>query len=166
MDARGPAVEFGLWDWIDRRAAPLDRIYEERLQLLEYADGAGFYCYQLAEHHATPLGLAPSPSLFLSAAAQRTRRLRLGPLVYLLPLYHPLRLLEEICMLDQISGGRLELGVGRGISPYELGFFAVDPQESRAIFLEALEVILRGLTSQRLTHQGKYFSYADCAHGD
>lgn len=156
-----PAVEFSLFDWIDRRAAPLDRIFEERLQLLEYADRAGFYGYHLAEHHATPLGMAPSPSLFLSAAAQRTRRLRLGALVFILPLYDPLRLIEEICMLDQLSGGRLDVGVGRGVSPYELGYFHRDPHESRAIFLEMLEILRAGLTSPRLTHQGKYFSYDD-----
>ena len=59
--------------------------------------------------------MAPSPSVFLSAVAQRTKRLRFGPLVYTLPLYHPLRLIEEICMLDQMSGGRLEFGFGKGI---------------------------------------------------
>src|SRR5215469_15626261 len=98
-------VAFGVFDWIDRAAEPLRQLYEERLQLLELADSAGFFCYHLAEHHATPLGMAPSPALFLSAAAQRTRRIRLGPLVYLLPLYNPLRLIEEVSMLDQLSGG-------------------------------------------------------------
>src|SRR5438132_2929835 len=118
-----PPITFGLFDWIDRRDAPLADLYEERLQLLEAADAAGFFCYHLAEHHATPLGMAPSPGMFLAAAAQRTRRIRLGPLVYLLPLYEPLRLLEEICMLDHLSRGRLEIGVGRGVSPYEVSYF-------------------------------------------
>ena len=66
-------VDFGLFDWIDRTTTPLHQLYEERLQLLEAADTAGFFCYHLAEHHATPLGMAPSPALFLAAAAQRTR---------------------------------------------------------------------------------------------
>ena len=70
---------FGLFDWIDRGDAPLHQLYEERLQLLEAADAAGFFGYHLAEHHATPLGMAPSPALFLSAVAQRTHNLRLGP---------------------------------------------------------------------------------------
>jgi len=153
--------EFGLFDWIDRRDAPIGRIYEERLQLLEYADTAPFVCYHLAEHHATPLGLAPSPALFLSSAAQRTRRIRLGPLVYLLPLYEPLRLIEEVAMLDQLAGGRLELGVGRGVSPYELGYHHVDPAESRAIFRESLDVLTRGLTHERLTYHGTYLNYDD-----
>src|ERR671930_1558950 len=137
-------VTFGLFDWIDRGTAPLHQLYEERLQLLEAADAAGFFSYHLAEHHATPLGMAPSPALFLAAAAQRTRRIRLGPLVYLLPLYHPLRLIEEVCMLDHLSGGRLELGVGRGVSPYELGYHGLDPAVTRAMFQEALAVIVAG----------------------
>ena len=93
---------------------PLHQQYEERLKLIEAYDRAGFHAYHLAEHHATPLGMAPSPSVFLAAVAQSTKRLRFGPLVYTLSLYHPLRLVEEICMLDQMSGGRLELGIGTG----------------------------------------------------
>ena len=154
-------VAFGLFDWIDRGRAPLQQLYEERLQLLEAADAAGFFGYHLAEHHATPLGMAPSPALFLTAAAQRTRRIRLGPLVYLLPLYHPLRLIEEVCMLDHLSGGRLELGVGRGVSPYELGYFGVDAADSRAIFHEALTVLLTGMTHERLTFTGQHYQYHD-----
>ncbi|HEX2711393.1 MAG TPA: LLM class flavin-dependent oxidoreductase, partial [Candidatus Acidoferrales bacterium] len=147
-------VSFGVFDWIDRGTASLNQLYEDRLRLLEAADDAGFFCYHLAEHHATPLGMAPSPALFLSAAAQRTRHIRLGPLVYLLPLYDPLRLIEEVAMLDQMSGGRLELGIGRGVSPYELRNFGVDPEKSRAMFEEALSVLLAGLTEQRLNYEG------------
>jgi alkanesulfonate monooxygenase SsuD/methylene tetrahydromethanopterin reductase-like flavin-dependent oxidoreductase (luciferase family) len=152
-------MEFGLFDWIDRRQAPIGQLYEERLQLLAAADAAGFLCYHLAEHHATPLGMAPSPSVFLAAAAQRTRRIRLGPLVYLLPLYSPLRLIGEICMLDHLSGGRLELGVGRGVSPYEVGYHGLDPARTRAMFQEALAVIVGGLTSERLTFRGDHYRY-------
>jgi alkanesulfonate monooxygenase SsuD/methylene tetrahydromethanopterin reductase-like flavin-dependent oxidoreductase (luciferase family) len=154
-------VAFGLFDWIDRGTAPLHQLYEERLQLLEAADAADFFCYHLAEHHATPLGMAPSPALFLTAAAQRTRRIRLGPLVYLLPLYNPLRLIEEVCMLDHLSGGRLELGVGRGVTPYELRYFGVDPAGTRAIFDEALAVLIAGLTHERLTFAGQHYQYHD-----
>jgi alkanesulfonate monooxygenase SsuD/methylene tetrahydromethanopterin reductase-like flavin-dependent oxidoreductase (luciferase family) len=152
-------VSFGVFDWIDRGTTPLHQLYEDRLRLLEAADAAGFFCYHLAEHHATPLGMAPSPALFLAAAAQRTRRIRLGPLVYLLPLYDPLRLIEEVAMLDQMSGGRLELGVGRGVSPYELGNFGVDPDNSRAMFDEALAVLLAGLTHERLNFAGNHYRY-------
>jgi alkanesulfonate monooxygenase SsuD/methylene tetrahydromethanopterin reductase-like flavin-dependent oxidoreductase (luciferase family) len=85
--------------------------------------------------------------------------LRLGPLVYLLPLYHPLRLIEEICMLDHLSGGRLDVGVGRGISPYELAYFGVDTLASRDIFQESLKVIVAGLQHDQLVHRGEYYQH-------
>ena len=154
-------MHFGVFDHLDDSGLPLTRHFEERLKLIEAYDRAGFYGYHLAEHHNTPLGYAPSPGVFLSAVAQRTRQLRFGPMVYLLPLYHPLRLIDEICMLDQMSGGRLELGVGRGISPYEVGYYGVDPATGPERFAEALEVILKGLTQKRLDHAGKYFAFKD-----
>jgi alkanesulfonate monooxygenase SsuD/methylene tetrahydromethanopterin reductase-like flavin-dependent oxidoreductase (luciferase family) len=154
-------MTFGLFDWIDRGKTSVQQLYEDRLQLLEAADAAGFFCYHVAEHHGTPLGMAPSPALFLAAAAQRTRRIRLGPLVYLLPLYDPLRLIEEVCMLDHLSGGRLELGIGRGVSPYELGCFGVDAAGTRSIFNEALAILVAGMTHERLTFKGQHYQYHD-----
>ncbi len=153
-------VAFGIFDHLERREVPLDQLYEERLQLLEAADRAGIFCYHLAEHHATPLGMAPSPNIFLTAVAMRTRRMHFGPLVYLLPLYHPMRLVEEICMLDQLSGGRLEVGVGRGISPYELAHFDVNFLESREIFEESLKVVVEGLRGRKISHRGERYKFA------
>ena len=152
-------VRFGIFDHLERRDVPLDQLYEERLQLLAAADAAGIYCYHLAEHHSTPLGCAPSPGVFLSAVAARTRHIHLGPLVYLLPLYNPMRLVEEICMLDQLSHGRYEIGVGRGISPYELAYFGVNFLEARAMFEESLKVIVAGLRERRLNHQGAHYRF-------
>ena len=129
--------------------------------LAEAYDRAGFHAYHLAEHHGTPLGLAPSPSVFLAAVAQRTTRLRLGPLVYTLALYNPVRLAEEVCMLDALSGGRLELGVGRGISPIELRMLGVDPDEAPSMYAERLEILLRALSSERLDFQGEYHVLTD-----
>jgi alkanesulfonate monooxygenase SsuD/methylene tetrahydromethanopterin reductase-like flavin-dependent oxidoreductase (luciferase family) len=153
-------VAFGIFDHLERREVPLEQLYEERLQLLEAADRAGIFCYHLAEHHATPLGMGPSPNVFLAAVATRTRKIHMGPLVYLLPLYHPIRLAEEICMLDQLSGGRLEVGVGRGISPYELAHFNVSFLESRDIFEESLKVIVEGLRKRKISHRGERYKFA------
>lgn len=154
-------MEFGVFDWIDRDPLLLADTYEQRLQVLAAADELGYFCYHLAEHHGTPLGMAPAPGLFLAAASQRTRRIRLGPLVYLLPLYNPVRLLEEICMLDHLSRGRLELGVGRGASPYELGMLNVDVAETKAMFDEALAILLQGLTTGRVDYTGQYYTFRD-----
>src|ERR1700730_2677771 len=144
-------MEFGVFDHLDRHGGALAEYSEDRLKIAEAYDRAGFYAYHLAEHHATPLGMAPSPSVFLAAVAQRTRRLRFGPMVYALPLYHPLRMLEEICMLDQMSGGRLDIGFGRGASPIELGFFGQDPKQAQAIYAEGVELILKGMTEKTLS---------------
>lgn len=154
-------MRLGVFDHMDRSDAPLDQFFADRLRLVEAYDRAGFYAYHVAEHHATPLGVAPSPGVWLSAIAQRTTRLRFGALVYLLPFYHPLKLLEELCMLDQMSRGRLLLGVGRGISPIEVRYFGLDPAQTPAMYQEALEVILRGMTSKALTFEGKYYQYRD-----
>jgi alkanesulfonate monooxygenase SsuD/methylene tetrahydromethanopterin reductase-like flavin-dependent oxidoreductase (luciferase family) len=155
----GDSLKFGIFDWIDANASlSLSDTYEQRLRMLEYADQAGFWCYHLAEHHATPLAVAPSPNLFLAAVAQRTERLRFGPLVQLLPLYHPLRNVEEVCFLDNLSGGRLELGVGRGVSAEELSVWGVDPEESRQRFQECFEILLMGLSTGRVAYEGRYYS--------
>ena len=154
-------MKFGIFDHMDRAGGDLGRQFDERLKLIELYEKSGFHAYHIAEHHATPLGMAPSPSVFLAAVAQRTKKLRFGPLVYTVNLYHPLRLIDEICMLDQMSGGRLELGVGRGISPYEVGYYGVDPATGPERFAEALDVILKGLTQKRLDHAGKYFTFKD-----
>ena len=150
---------FGVFDHIERRGNAIDDLYEGRLKLLEAYDAAGFYGYHVAEHHATPLGMAPSPGLFLAAAAQRTRRIRLGPLVYLLPLYNPLRLATEICMLDHLSNGRLDLGVGRGVSPFEVAYYGVSFMDSREMFEEALQALVKGLRDDRLQHRGRYYRF-------
>jgi alkanesulfonate monooxygenase SsuD/methylene tetrahydromethanopterin reductase-like flavin-dependent oxidoreductase (luciferase family) len=152
-------MKFGIFDHLDNGGLSPGKHFEDRLSLIEAYDRSGFRAYHLAEHHGTPLGMAPSPGVFLAAVAQRTKRLRFGPLVYLLPLYHPIRLIEEICMLDQMSGGRLELGVGRGVSPIEVGFYGVDPAEGPRRFVETLMVIKQGLTSDKLTFNGDYYKF-------
>jgi len=154
-------MEFGVFDHLDLSTAPLGEHYENRLQLIEAYDRLGIHRYHLAEHHATPLGLAPSPSVFLAAVAQRTRRLRFGPLVYTLSLHHPLRVAEEICMLDHMSRGRFELGVGRGVSPHEVAYYGVDPAKAQAMYIEALQVILKALTSPTLSFAGEHYTFRD-----
>src|SRR3954454_20323423 len=126
-------MEFGVFDHLDKNDRPLARYYAERLEVIAAYERAGFYAYHVAEHPLTPLGMAPSPSVFLAAVAQRTRRLRFGPMIFALPLYHPLRMIEELCVLDQVGGGRLDVGFGRGASPIELELFGTKPSEARDV---------------------------------
>ena len=154
-------LSFGVFDQIENDGRPISDIYEEHLKLMEYADEAGFYCYHVSEHHGTPLSLSISPNIILSAAAQRTQRIRLAALVYCLPYYEPYRLANEINMLDHLTGGRIEVGVGRGISPIEAAFFGIPSvEESRSIYRETLDIMLQTFTNGELSYQGKYHSYA------
>ncbi len=152
-------MKFGVFDHLDASGLPLGEFYENRLRLIEAYERIDIHCYHTAEHHATPLGMCPSPSVFHSAIAQRTKRILFGPLVYTLALYHPLRLAEEICMLDHMSKGRFQVGVGRGISPYELGYYGVDVAHSQSQYHEAYAVVMKALSAEVLTHEGRHFSF-------
>ncbi len=157
-------MRFGIFDQNDRGPLPLPEHLECRLQLCEFYDRAGFDSYHVSEHHATPLSLTPATGVFLSALAQRTRRLRFGPLVYILPLRHPLQVAEEVAMLDQMSGGRFELGVGRGISPHELCYHGIDPAEAPAMYREALDLLLLALTG--VNYLVSRFAFGDLTHSE
>ena len=151
-------MKFGVFDHVDRGAGTLQEFYEDRLRIAEKYDQAGFYAYHTAEHHATTLGMASSPSVFMSAIGQRTKQLKFGPLVYCLPQYHPIRLYEEICMLDQMSGGRLQVGVGKGISSIESGYYGIDGDDVTEIYQEYFNILMAAFASDELTFEGKYFS--------
>jgi alkanesulfonate monooxygenase SsuD/methylene tetrahydromethanopterin reductase-like flavin-dependent oxidoreductase (luciferase family) len=155
-------MKVGLFDHFER--APdraLATQFDERLEFVAAADAAGLYCLHVAEHHATPLNMVPEPGVWLGAVARATSRLRLGPLCYLLPLYSPVRLAEEICMLDHMSRGRLDVGIGRGVSPYEIGYHKVDFAQSRDIFLDAYACLSTALTNDRFDYAGKHYQFSD-----
>lgn len=152
---------FGVIDHLDRQSLPIAETYRSRLDLVRRYDEAGFYGFHITEHHFTPLGLAPSPLIFLAAAAQATSRIKLIPLVLILPLYNPLRLAGEIVMLDHLSNGRIEFATGKGISPYELAFYGVNHLEAPHIYREGLELLMAALTQDSVTFRGDYFKCFD-----
>jgi alkanesulfonate monooxygenase SsuD/methylene tetrahydromethanopterin reductase-like flavin-dependent oxidoreductase (luciferase family) len=156
------ALRFGVFDHIEPVPGQrLDQIYRERLVQIERLDRVGFYAYHLAEHHTPAIhSLAPSQNVFLGSVAQRTTRMRFGPCVYVLPLHHPLRLIEEISMLDHLSGGRLEIGVGRGgvMEAYFWGQEA-DPETNYARYLETLAILREGLSHDHLTYAGRFHRF-------
>jgi alkanesulfonate monooxygenase SsuD/methylene tetrahydromethanopterin reductase-like flavin-dependent oxidoreductase (luciferase family) len=154
-------MRFGIFDHIDANGMAVGEQYAQRLRLVQLYEKLGFYCYHLTEHHATDLGMASSPSVFLAAVAQRTSTIKLGTLVYLLPLHHPVRLLEEIGMLDQLSGGRFQLGVGRGGQPAEHSRFGLAEEDLGPMFEEALEIVEEGLKGTLRTHKGTYYELPD-----
>src|SRR5579875_2026703 len=133
------------------------RTYAEHLAAWEEMDRLGFDGVGFNEHHTSPYGLMNSPNLLAAAAAQRTQRLKL--LIYgnLLPLHDPLRLAEELSMLDCMSNGRLISGFARGIQR-EYNVFGVPLAESRARFEEAYEIITRAWTEEEFSYQGRFWS--------
>lgn len=143
-------LQFGLFDWID--ASPglsTAEVYDARLRILAEADRGGFAVYHIAEHHGTPLGLAPSPAVFLAAAARVTNRIRLAPTTFVVPLYDPLRLVQEIGMLDQLSHGRLDIGLGRGSSPYEAAMYGLTPPAAAERLTTLVPALLEALQTGR-----------------
>ena len=155
-------MQFGVFDHIEPvQGIPLSEIYELRLKQLEAFDQSGFYAYHLAEHHTPAVhSLAPSQNVFLAAASQRTRDLKLAPCVYVLPLHHPIRLVEEISMLDHLSNGRLEIGVGRG-GVMEAFFWGQDSDSDTNYkrYLETLDVMKQGLESEFLSYEGEHYQF-------
>jgi alkanesulfonate monooxygenase SsuD/methylene tetrahydromethanopterin reductase-like flavin-dependent oxidoreductase (luciferase family) len=154
-------MKFGIFDQIDDSGRPLNVQYEQRMQLAELYDRTGFHCFHQSEHHATTLSMAPAQSVFLAAMAQRTRRLKLCPLVYLLPIHHPIRLAEEICMLDHLSNGRLEFGIGRGASPHEIEALGVASDLAGAAYAESYEILQKYFSSETVNHEGRFWNVKD-----
>jgi len=150
-------MNFGIFDWVEasETLSPAE-VFEHKLQLAAAADQAGFHGMFLAEHQGTPLSIDGSPALLLAAMFQRTKRLRIGALTFCLPWYDPYRFYNEVCMLDQMSGGRLELGVGRGVSPIEsLIFNLKNIEESRERYRETLDLFFTACNSKILEFRGQ-----------
>src|SRR5258707_11311072 len=138
------------------------RTYAEHLEAWELMDRLGYDGVGFNEHHTSPYGLMNSPNLLASAASQRTKRLKL--LIYgnLLPLHQPLRLAEELAMIDCLSNGRIISGFARGI-PREYQVHNVPLAESRARFEEAYEIVTRAWTEDVFSYTGQFWSYKDVA---
>jgi alkanesulfonate monooxygenase SsuD/methylene tetrahydromethanopterin reductase-like flavin-dependent oxidoreductase (luciferase family) len=155
-------IVFAIWDHFERRPglAP-DEQYRQKIDLLREAERLGFSAYHLAEHHLSPLDLAPSPNVFLSALAQATTRLRIASMVHILPLYHPVRLVQELCMLDNLSAGRLDIGVGRGIRSVEHEWFGLSDADARQRSDETLAILVKAMTSGNLAFQGAFYQIPD-----
>jgi alkanesulfonate monooxygenase SsuD/methylene tetrahydromethanopterin reductase-like flavin-dependent oxidoreductase (luciferase family) len=149
-------MQYGIFDWVEASGRPPAEVYEHKIELAVAAERAGFHGFFVAEHHGTPLSIDGSPTALLSATFQRTRRLRAGALTFCLPWYHPYRFYSEVCMLDHLSRGRLELGVGRGVSPIESRIFGLQSvEQSRERYRATLDAFFAACVSPVMEVDGQ-----------
>ena len=146
--------------WRDR-SVPLNTVYESALERFSIMDQTGYDCVWLAEHHFSSFSVCPSVHMMGTMAAARTKRLRIGMAVSLAPFYNPLRLAEEVALLDVLSGGRVNWGAGRGFERSEFAAFGIPGEESAPRFHETVEIVLKAWTNQRLNHEGRFYRYED-----
>ena len=157
-----PPMQFGVlqfFSWPDRRV-PLETVYARALDRIDMMEQSGGYeAVWLAEHHFNTYSVCPSVHLMGMMVAARTKRLRIGTAISLAPMYHPLRLAEEVALLDVLSGGRVNWGAGRGNDATEFGVFGLDRDSSYARFRENVEIVLRAWREERLTYEGEFSQF-------
>ena len=146
------------FSWPQRRVA-LETVYERAFDRISIMDETGYDAVWLAEHHFSSFSICPSVHMMGIHIANRTRNLRIGTAVSLAAFYHPLRLAEEIALLDVLSGGRVNWGAGRGYQTVEFEAFGVPPKESYQRYREAVEIVLEAWTSERITYDGDYYHF-------
>lgn len=146
------------FSWPGRRV-PLTAVYQRALERVRIMDGTGYDAVWLAEHHFSTYSVCPSVHIMGMHVADITRNLRIGTGVSLAAFYHPLRLAEEVALLDNLSGGRVNWGAGRGFDAKEMEVFGVSRDESYARFRENVDIVLRAWQDGPLSYQGKFHRY-------
>src|SRR5690349_10413166 len=135
-------------------------VYRNELRFADLAEPLGFESIWGVEHHFTDYTMCPDVLQFLTYCAGRTQRAQLGSMVVVLPWHHPMRVAEQVVMLDHMSNGRLIFGIGRGLGRVEFGGFGVNQEDSRAIFVESAQMILQGLERGYCEFDGKFIKQA------
>ena len=133
-------------------------LFQKQLDEIDLAERIGIDQAWFYEHHLQPTAPVPSPNLLIAAAASRTRRIRFASMVNILPFRNPLIVAEEAALLDNLTAGRLDMGLGRGLRPPEFDAFGIEQQKSREMFLESFEVIRRVWADENFLHRGKYWT--------
>ena len=154
-------MRFGTFSYNQARPwVPERQAFEELLEQIQLTERLGFDEAWFAEHHHSDYGMLASPNLIIANLAPRTQRLRFGNLVNVLPLYDPMRLAEECGMLDILTGGRLNVGLGRGVPRDDLKH-GLDRDTAQARFEEGIEILLRAWTGETFNYTGKAWNYVD-----
>jgi alkanesulfonate monooxygenase SsuD/methylene tetrahydromethanopterin reductase-like flavin-dependent oxidoreductase (luciferase family) len=154
-------MRFGTFSYNQARPwVPERQAFEELVDQILLTERLGFDEAWFAEHHHSDYGMLSSPNLIIAALADRTRRLRFGNLVNVLPLHDPMRLAEECAILDILTGGRLNVGLGRGVPRDDLKH-GLDRDTAQARFEEGIEILMRAWTEETFTYSGKAWNYID-----
>jgi alkanesulfonate monooxygenase SsuD/methylene tetrahydromethanopterin reductase-like flavin-dependent oxidoreductase (luciferase family) len=155
-------LDFALWDAVggysDRQQLMAD-VYDEHIRLAQQIEQDGWHSYFVIEHQNSPLGRITAPSVYLTAVARATSTLRIGAMMWQLPFYHPIRLAQEVAMLDHLSRGRVEFGTGIGVHEHEFVRWGVDYYQRAAISGEVMEIVKMAWSQDEVTFQGKYFRF-------
>ena len=138
-----------------------DRLLHEVLEEITYAEELGFESVWLPEHHFAIYGMLGNPMIFAPSVAERTRRMKIGTAIMVVPFQHPLRIAEDAAMVDALSGGRLLLGLGRGYQPPEFAGFGLEQSASREMFTEGFEIVRRALSGEKFAHAGTFWTFRD-----
>jgi len=136
-------------------------IVDEQFDIMVRSEEYGFDSVWPAEHHFSEYGYCASPAVSLAAVAARTKKIRLGTGVVVLPLNHPIRIAEDYAIIDLMSGGRVDLGLGRGYQPHEFQGYGIDQTRSRDMFREGVEIIQKAWTEERFTYEGEFYQAHD-----
>lgn len=154
-------MRFGTFSYNQRRPwVPEKQAFDELLEQIELTEKLHFNEAWFAEHHHSDYGMLASPNLMIAALARRTERLRFGNLVSVLPLYDPMRLAEECAMLDIMTGGRLNIGLGRGVPKDDMKH-RLDRDTAQARFEEGIEILMRAWTGETFSYSGKAWGYEE-----
>lgn len=156
-------MKFGVlqfFSWPNRKVE-LESVYGRAFDRIDIMDQTGYDAVWLAEHHFSSYSICPSVHMMGTHVAGRTKNLRIGTAVSLAAFYHPLRLAEEVALLDVLAEGRVNWGAGRGFDPKEFNTFGVPPEESAERFQEAVAIVLEAWRSERMSFSGKYWQFDD-----
>lgn len=156
-------LEFAIWDGFgahEMATSPVAaEVYERHIRDAQLAEALGYGSYYIIEHQNSHVRQSTAPSVFLCAVAQHTTHLRIGAMIYQLPFYHPIRLAEEVAMVDHLSRGRVEFGTGIGVHEHEFIRWHLPFYERREMSKEALEIIVKAWTEETVTYEGKYWQF-------
>lgn len=154
-------LEFGIFDGFsepEMANQPCD-VYEQHIRNAQTAERLGFRYYFFIEHQNAPFAYISAPSVYLAALARETSSLRMGPMVYQLPMHHPIRLAQDAAMVDQLSRGRLEFGAGYGIHQHEFLRWKLPFSQRRPMGVEVMEIVIKAWTEDSVTYDGEYWTF-------